>query len=82
MYVHVHKIVEDSFGGCKKSFSWLGQKVNKKINAYGHDADDSGMLRPSKTSTPFSILTEFLTSSGLVLTLCKSYIQWTGPYTV
>ena len=22
-------------------FSWLGQKVNKKIDVYGHDADDS-----------------------------------------
>ena len=25
----------------KKSFSSLGQKVNKKIAAYGRDADDS-----------------------------------------
>ena len=31
---YVHKIREDKFGGCKKSFSWLGQKVNKKIDAY------------------------------------------------
>ena len=31
----------DKFGGCKKSFSWLGQKVNKKIAVHGHDADDS-----------------------------------------
>ena len=42
--VYVHKICDDKFGGCKKSFSWLGQKVNKKIDDYGHDgADDSGM---------------------------------------
>ena len=41
--VYVHNICEDKFGGCKKSFSWLGQKVNKNIDAYyGHDADNSG----------------------------------------
>ena len=39
--VYVHKICDDKFGSCMKSFSWLGQKVNKKIDAYGHDADDS-----------------------------------------
>ena len=33
--VHVNKICE-KFGGCKKSFLWLGKKVNKKIN--GGDA--------------------------------------------
>jgi len=36
--------MSQSCDGCKKSFSWLGQKVNKKIDggdAYGHDADDS-----------------------------------------
>ena len=27
---YVHKICEDTFGDCKKSFSWLGQKVIKK----------------------------------------------------
>ena len=34
---YVHKICEDKLGGCQKSFSWLGlgQKVNKKIDAYG-----------------------------------------------
>ena len=26
----------EKFGGCKKSFSWLGQKVNKQIDAYKH----------------------------------------------
>jgi len=25
------------------SLSWLDQKVNKKIDAYGYDADDSGI---------------------------------------
>jgi len=34
------KICDDKFGGCKKSFSWLGQKVNKKINVI--DANDMG----------------------------------------
>ena len=29
-----HKICDDKFGGCKK--------INKKIDAYGHDAVDSG----------------------------------------
>ena len=33
--VNVHKICDDKFGSCKKSFPWLGQKVNKKIDAYG-----------------------------------------------
>ena len=41
MCVIIHKICEEKFGGCKKSFSWLGQKVNKKIDN-GHDADYSG----------------------------------------
>ena len=27
--VYVQKVCEDKFGGCKKSFSWLGQKVNE-----------------------------------------------------
>ena len=31
---------DDTFG-CKMSFSWLGQKVNKTIDAFGDDADDS-----------------------------------------
>ena len=63
MCLYVHKIC-DKFGDCKKSFSWLGQKVNKKI-----DADDSGTdLCPMPgddaaslqyTSTPFSIPIEF-----------------------
>ena len=34
--VYVHKICEDKFGGCKKSSSWLAQKVNKTIDAYDH----------------------------------------------
>ena len=33
--VYVHKICDDKFGGCKKSFSWFGQKGNKNI-ARGH----------------------------------------------
>ena len=51
------------------SFPWLGQKVNKKIDAYGHDADDSGpdlcswprddAASRQEISTPFSILIEF-----------------------
>ena len=31
--IYVHKLCEDMFGGCKTLFSWLGQKVNKKIDA-------------------------------------------------
>ena len=63
------KICDDKFGGCKKSFLLLGQKVNKKIDAYGDDADDSGTdLCPwprddaaslQDISTPFNILIEF-----------------------
>ena len=37
------KICDDKFGSCKKSFSRLSQNINKKIDVYGHDADDSGM---------------------------------------
>ena len=43
MCVYVHKICEEKSCGGKKSFSWLGQKVNKKIDAYSHNADNSGM---------------------------------------
>ena len=43
----IHKICEGKFGCCKKSFSWLGQKVNKKIDVYGHDADDSDTDLPT-----------------------------------
>ena len=43
MCVYVHKICEDKFGGCTKSFPWLGKKVHKKIDTYGHDADDNGI---------------------------------------
>ena len=32
--VYVHKICENKFGGCKKSFSWLGQKVNKNTSLH------------------------------------------------
>ena len=56
----VHKICEDKFGGCKKSFSWLGQKVNTNIDgpttpartcAHGH-----GMTpRPGTTSRHCSV---------------------------
>ena len=64
--VYVHKICNDQFGGCKKSFSWLGQKVNKTIDAYGHDAETPARTCPrdnvasrQDTSTPISILIEF-----------------------
>ena len=67
--MYVHKISDDKFGGCKESFSWLGKKVNKKINAYGDNADHSGIdLCPwpwddaaseQDISTPFSILIKF-----------------------
>ena len=41
------KICEDKFGGCTKSFSSLGQKVNKKIDAYVRVADDSAPDLPT-----------------------------------
>ena len=31
MCIFIHKICEDKFGSCKKSFSWVGQRVNKQI---------------------------------------------------
>ena len=37
MYTYIR--CDDKFDDCKKLFSWLGQKVNKRIDAYGHDAD-------------------------------------------
>ena len=53
----------------KKSFSWLRQKVNKRIDAYGYDADDSGTdlclwlwddaASRQDISTVLSILIEF-----------------------
>jgi len=30
------------FAGCEKLFSWLGQKINTMIDAFGHDANNSG----------------------------------------
>ena len=43
MCIYKYKMCE-KFGGCKKSLSWLGQKVNKKISeACGHNADDSSL---------------------------------------
>ena len=48
--VYAHKICE-KFDGCKKSFSWFGQKVNKKIDAYGHDASDFGSDLEPTTAT-------------------------------
>ena len=67
--VYVHNICDDQCGGCIKSPSWLDQKVNKHIDACGHDADDSGPdLCPwprndaasrQNIPTPFSILIEF-----------------------
>ena len=45
--VWLHKICENKLGGCKKSFSWLGGKVNKKIYEYGHNTDNSSMDLPT-----------------------------------
>ena len=85
MCVYARSICDDKFGGCKKSFSWLGQKVNKKINAYGHDADDSGMdLCPwpqddvaarQDISTPFSILIKFEATEYSYLIRCSIRIR-------
>ena len=33
MCIYIHKICEEKLGGCKNLFSWLGQKVNIKIDA-------------------------------------------------
>ena len=57
-------ICEDKFGARKTSFSWLGQKENKKIDTYGHDANHSELTcahgngttpRPGKTSQHCSV---------------------------
>ena len=60
------KIREDKFGGCRKSFSWLGQKVNRKIDTYSRDAKNSRMEMPQNDvasqqdiTTTSSILVEF-----------------------
>ena len=47
MCAYEHKICEEKLGGYKKSFSSLGQKVNKEIDVYGRDADDSGTDLPT-----------------------------------
>ena len=76
------KICEEKFGGCKKSFSRLGQKVNKKIDggdAYGHDADDSGsdffpwpladivsLVSRQDILTPFNIIIKFEATEYLI----------------
>ena len=67
--VYVDNKCDNKFGGCKKLFSWLGQKVNKTIDAFGDDADGSGTAlcpwpRDDATSrqdisTPFSIQIKF-----------------------
>ena len=45
---YARKICEDKFGGCKNSFSWLGEKVNNKIAAYCRDVDESGTDLPTR----------------------------------
>ena len=45
-------ICEDMFGGCKMLFSWLGQKVNKKIDALW-SRDDTASRQD--ISIPFSL---------------------------
>ena len=64
MCVFVHKICEEMFGGSRMSFSWVGQKVSKKIDVCGHDGDDSSTvgvhghrmtLCPGKTSRRCSV---------------------------
>ena len=32
IYVHVYKICEEKFGGCKRLFSWLCQKVKYHLS--------------------------------------------------
>ena len=65
---HERKICEDKFGGCKKSFSWLGQRVNKKIRLTRMAAMPMTPVRTcppddvasrQDVSTTSSILTEF-----------------------
>ena len=41
LFVCLHKICEEMFGGCKKSFSLSGQKVNTNIDACGYNANNS-----------------------------------------
>ena len=50
--VYAHEICDDKFGGCKKSFSWLEQKVTMLTTpARGH-----GMTpRPCKISRHHSV---------------------------
>ena len=80
--VYAYMICEDIFGGCKKSFSWLSQKLNKTIDGgdtFGHDADGfASDLRPwsrddamswQDISTPFDILIE-LEASEYSYSIC------------
>ena len=50
--VYVHNICEDKFANCIKSFSWLGQKVNKNRSTHCAHA----WLCPGETSRHCSIL--------------------------
>ena len=81
--MHV-KLCEEKFRGRKKSFSWLGQKVIKKIDcgdAYGHDDDDCGLdLCPwprdhvtcrQDISTVFNILIDFEANEYSCLIQCS-----------
>ena len=77
---------DDKFGGCKKTFSWLGPKVNKKIDVYGHDAYNSGTdLCPwprdddasqQDISTPLSILVEYSYSIFRILRIFDLIPPW------
>ena len=42
--VYVHKICEDKFGGCRKSFLWLGQKVKKNRSMRMVDQSDNSSM--------------------------------------
>ena len=67
VYAYERKICEDKVGGCNKSFSWLGHKVNNKNDADCHHMAAMPMpMSPTwtcpldvaasrqNTSTPFS----------------------------
>ena len=73
--VYIHKTCEEKFGGCKKLFSWLGQKVSNGSDPCGYDVDESGAdLCPwprddtasrQDISTPFNIVIEFKATEHL-----------------
>ena len=63
--VYANKIRDDNFGGCKKSFSWLGQKVYTNVFVFDSIFDSHSKFRGY--SIRYSIRMKFQTRPSLIL---------------